>query len=48
VLRFVFALQDDERILFAQAEAAIAEALALLGRGGAPAVLIQAMISHGV
>jgi hypothetical protein len=30
VLRFVFALQDDERILFAQAEAAIAEALAVL------------------
>ena len=34
--------QDDENILFAQAEAAVTAALAVLGRGGAPAAAAAA------
>lgn len=33
-LLIAYTLQDDEAILFAQAEAAVSAALAVLGRGG--------------
>jgi hypothetical protein len=42
ILPVCYVLQDDERILFAQAEAAVAAALAVLGRGGAPAAAAAA------
>lgn len=35
-------MQDDEQILFAQAEAAVAAALSVLGNGGAPAAAAAA------
>ncbi len=36
------AVQDDESILFGQAEAAVSAALAVLGRGGDPAAAAAA------